>query len=102
MSLILSDICGWFREQCSATRLDTVLSLLQMLCPLELQFVGVCIDDLTRRDQHCLRDVEQRFNLPDIVARLTDLNDKRCRASLIVAMSLLKASNHATASTVYQ
>uniref|UniRef100_A0A915K035 Uncharacterized protein n=1 Tax=Romanomermis culicivorax TaxID=13658 RepID=A0A915K035_ROMCU len=100
MTLLISDICSWFHKQQGATRLDTVVSLLQMLYPLELQFVGVCLEDLMRSENHRLRDVEQRLNLPEIVACLTDLNDSRCRASLIVALSLLKGTNYSTATAV--
>lgn len=102
MTLKVPDICAWFQRQQGAARLETIVNLLQMLYPLELQFVGAYLEDLARRDYHCLRDVEHRFNIPEIVARLTDVNDGRCRASLIVALSLLKSSNHKTAATVYK
>nr|XP_056710968.1 zinc finger CCHC domain-containing protein 2 [Euleptes europaea] len=51
----------------SAERLEFAVGLLDLLNPLELRFVGSCLEELARKDYHCLRDAEARAN--DAAAR---------------------------------
>ncbi|XP_070603235.1 zinc finger CCHC domain-containing protein 2 isoform X2 [Erythrolamprus reginae] len=46
----------------SAERLEFAVGLLDLLNPLELRFLGSCLEELARKDYHCLRDSEAKAN----------------------------------------
>ncbi|KAJ7338459.1 hypothetical protein JRQ81_012328 [Phrynocephalus forsythii] len=46
----------------SAQRLEFAVGLLDLLNPLELRFLGSCLEELARKDYHCLRDAEVKAN----------------------------------------
>ncbi|XP_078249521.1 zinc finger CCHC domain-containing protein 2 isoform X1 [Pogona vitticeps] len=46
----------------SAQRLEFAVGLLDLLNPLELRFLGSCLEELARKDYHCLRDSEVKAN----------------------------------------
>ncbi|XP_058032423.1 zinc finger CCHC domain-containing protein 2 isoform X3 [Ahaetulla prasina] len=46
----------------SAQRLEFAVGLLDLLNPLELRFLGSCLEELARKDYHCLRDSEAKAN----------------------------------------
>ncbi|XP_008115069.2 zinc finger CCHC domain-containing protein 2 [Anolis carolinensis] len=45
-----------------AQRLEFAVGLLDLLNPLELRFLGSCLEELARKDYHCLRDSEAKAN----------------------------------------
>ncbi|XP_034981170.1 zinc finger CCHC domain-containing protein 2 isoform X1 [Zootoca vivipara] len=46
----------------SSQRLEFAVGLLDLLNPLELRFLGSCLEELARKDYHCLRDSEAKAN----------------------------------------
>lgn len=98
----LANFCDWFQRQQAASRLEMLVTLLQMLHPLELRFVGACVEELARKDYYCLREYEIRSNSGQMVAQLSDLSDAACRSRLVVTLSLLYSGNYVTSSVLYR
>ncbi|XP_061446285.1 zinc finger CCHC domain-containing protein 2 [Rhineura floridana] len=59
----------------SAQRLEFAVGLLDLLNPLELRFLGSCLEELARKDYHCLRDSEAKANGAGATAGATSAAD---------------------------
>jgi hypothetical protein len=96
------DIYGWFRDSASSQRIDLMCSLMQLCLPLELRFVGSCIEEQARRDYSRLREYDLKANDPSVYAALasepavTESTDSLHR-TLSVYLSLLRSTNSACA-----
>ncbi|CAJ0948012.1 unnamed protein product [Ranitomeya imitator] len=92
----------WFvRTLGPAHRLEFACGLLDLCNPLELRFVGSCLEDLARKDCHYLRDYESRANSP-AGPLLGDLGDPVSRSRLIVCLALLSSENRDVAGRLYR
>ncbi|XP_062986078.1 zinc finger CCHC domain-containing protein 2 [Elgaria multicarinata webbii] len=88
----------------SAQRLEFAVGLLDLLNPLELRFLGSCLEELARKDYHCLRDSEAKANgaapLPPLGG--SDFRDPAARSKLIVYLALLGSENREAASRLHR
>jgi hypothetical protein len=96
------DIYGWFRDSVSSQRIDLMCSLMQLCLPLELRFVGACLEEQARRDYSRLRDYDLKANDPSVYVALTsELTASESIDSLhrtvSVYLSVLRSSNSACA-----
>lgn len=92
----------WFGLLLSpAKRVEFMCGLLHMCQPLELRFLGSCLEDLARKDFHILRDVEARANSPADLRLLTDVADPVVLSRLLVCLSLLGSKNRECAGILY-
>lgn len=92
----------WFGLRLSpAKRVEFMCGLLHMCQPLELRFLGSCLEDLARKDFHILRDVEARANSPADLRLLTDVADPVVLSRLLVCLSLLGSKNRECAGILY-
>ncbi|XP_047662276.1 zinc finger CCHC domain-containing protein 2 isoform X2 [Tachysurus fulvidraco] len=92
----------WFGLRLSpAKRVEFMCGLLHMCQPLELRFLGSCLEDLARKDFHILRDVEVRANNPADLRLLTDVSDPVVLSRLLVCVSLLGSKNRECAAILY-
>ncbi|CDQ67227.1 unnamed protein product [Oncorhynchus mykiss] len=73
-----------------------------MCQPLELRFLGSCLEDLARKDNHVLRDVEIRANNPNDLAILSDVIDPVVRSKLLVCLSLLGSDSRECAGILFR
>ncbi|XP_072524715.1 zinc finger CCHC domain-containing protein 2 isoform X2 [Salminus brasiliensis] len=93
----------WFGLRLSpAKRVEFMCGLLHMCQPLELRFLGSCLEDLARKDFHVLRDFEARANSPSDLALLTDVADPVVLSRLLVCLSLLGSKNRECAGILYR
>lgn len=80
----------WFGLQLNPSgRVELLCGLLHMCQPLELRFLGACLEDLARRDFTVLRDYEIRANCPADLEGLVDVSDPVVLSKLLVYLSLL-------------
>ncbi|XP_010177301.1 PREDICTED: zinc finger CCHC domain-containing protein 2-like, partial [Mesitornis unicolor] len=79
----------WFSELPSPQRVEFLCGLLDLCIPLELRFLGACLEDLARKDYHSLRDSEIKANNPADLGSLTNLTDEVVRSKLLVSLALL-------------
>ncbi|XP_028659693.1 zinc finger CCHC domain-containing protein 2 isoform X1 [Erpetoichthys calabaricus] len=87
---------------CPAKRIELMCGLLHMCQPLELRFLGSCLEDLARKDFHVLRDWEIRANSPSEMGLLTDVSDPVVRSKLLVCLSLLSSESRECASILFR
>ncbi|XP_056376971.1 zinc finger CCHC domain-containing protein 2 isoform X2 [Hyla sarda] len=92
----------WFvRTLGPAQRLEFACGLLDLCNPLELRFLGSCLEDLARKDCHYLRDYESRAN--SLAGELlVDPRDPVIRSRLIVYLALLSSENREVAGRLYR
>ncbi|XP_063063569.1 zinc finger CCHC domain-containing protein 2-like [Engraulis encrasicolus] len=86
----------------SAKRIEFMYGLLHMCQPLELRFLGSCLEDLARKDYYVLRDCETRANSPSDMGLLSDVIDPVVRSKLLVWLSLLGSDNRECAGILFR
>lgn len=86
----------------SAKRIEFMYGLLHMCQPLELRFLGSCLEDLARKDYYVLRDCEIRANSPSDMGLLSDVIDPVVRSKLLVCLSLLRSENRECAGILFR
>ncbi|XP_031297657.2 zinc finger CCHC domain-containing protein 2 [Camelus dromedarius] len=86
----------------SAQRLEFMCGLLDLCNPLELRFLGSCLEDLARKDYHYLRDSEAKANGLSDPGPLADFREPAVRSRLIVYLALLGSENREAASRLHR
>ena len=69
-------VYDWFRTLDGAKRIDFLNGMLHLCFPLELRFLGSCIEELARKDYSYLRDAEVKANTTQEISLMTDICDK--------------------------
>ena len=92
----------WFSELPSPQRVEFLCGLLDLFIPLELRFLGSCLEDLARKDYHSLRDSEIKANNPADLGSLTNLTDEVVRSKLLVSLALLGSEQREAAGVLYR
>lgn len=86
----------------SAQRLEFLCGLLDLCNPLELRFLGSCLEDLARKDYHYLRDSEAKANGLSDPGSLADFREPAVRSRLIVYLALLGSENREAAGRLHR
>ncbi|XP_067356235.1 zinc finger CCHC domain-containing protein 14 isoform X1 [Channa argus] len=92
----------WFSSLSSAQRTEFLCGLLDLCVPIELRFLGSCLEDLARKDYHSLRDAEIKANNPTDLSALTNITDEVVRSKLLVSLALLGSDNREAARVLYR
>uniref|UniRef100_A0A3Q3J6F6 Zinc finger, CCHC domain containing 14 n=1 Tax=Monopterus albus TaxID=43700 RepID=A0A3Q3J6F6_MONAL len=92
----------WFSSLTSAQRAEFLCGLLDLCVPIELRFLGSCLEDLARKDYHSLRDAEIKANNPADLLGLTNITDEMVRSKLLVSLALLGSDNREAAGVLYR
>ena len=95
------DVYLWFSKLCAPKRLDFMCGFLPMFHPLELRFIGSCLEDLAKKDYNSLRENENKANDPAEVRKYVDLFDVETRSKISVHLSLLHSSNTACSNILF-
>lgn len=95
------DVCQWFRGLCGPKRIDLMSGLLQMCLPLEIRFIGSCVEDLARKNYLFLREAEIKANDVNEIRRLTNMLDEVTRSKLNVYLALLHSNNSLCSSLLF-
>ncbi|XP_032891524.1 zinc finger CCHC domain-containing protein 14 [Amblyraja radiata] len=96
------EVYRWFGELNSSQRVDFICGLLDLCIPLELRFLGSCLEDLAKKDYHSLRDSEIKANNVVDLASLTNMTDEVVRSKLIVSLALLCSDNREASGVLYR
>ncbi|XP_077567027.1 zinc finger CCHC domain-containing protein 14 [Stigmatopora nigra] len=96
------EVYCWFSSLTSAQRAEFLCGLLDLCVPIELRFLGSCLEDLARKDYHSLRDTEIKANNPTDLSGLTNITDEVVRSKLLVSLALLASDNREAAGVLYQ
>lgn len=92
----------WFSALPSAKRAEFLCGLLDLCVPIELRFLGSCLEDLARKDSHSLRDAEIKANNPTDLSSLANITDEVVRSKLLVSVALLASDNREAAGVLYR
>ena len=92
----------WFSSLTSARRTEFLCGLLDLCVPIELRFLGSCLEDLARKDYNSLRDAEIKANNPADLSGLTNVTDEVVRSKLLVSLALLSSDNREAAGVLYR
>ncbi|XP_068169375.1 zinc finger CCHC domain-containing protein 14 isoform X2 [Antennarius striatus] len=92
----------WFSCLTSAQRAEFLCGLLDLCVPIELRFLGSCLEDLARKDYHSLRDAEIKANNPTDLSGLTNITDEVVRSKLLVSLALLGSDNREAAGVLFR
>ncbi|XP_020499953.1 zinc finger CCHC domain-containing protein 14 isoform X1 [Labrus bergylta] len=92
----------WFSFLTSAQRTEFLCGLLDLCVPIELRFLGSCLEDLARKDYHSLRDAEIKANNPVDLSGLTNITEEVVRSKLLVSLALLCSDNRDAAGVLYR
>ncbi|KAK2838338.1 hypothetical protein Q7C36_013152 [Tachysurus vachellii] len=101
-SLTREEVYRWFSGLSSAQRAEFLCGLLDLCVPVELRFLGSCLEDLARKDYHSLRDAEIKANNPADLALLANMTDEVVRSKLLVSLALLGSDNRAAAGVLFR
>ncbi|XP_067293172.1 zinc finger CCHC domain-containing protein 14 [Pseudorasbora parva] len=96
------EVYRWFSVLSSAQRAEFFCGLLDLCVPIELRFLGSCLEDLARKDYHSLRDAEIKANNPTDLANLTNITDEVVRSKLLVSLALLSSENRVAAGVLFR
>ncbi|KAK2505201.1 hypothetical protein MC885_013617 [Smutsia gigantea] len=96
-NLSCADEVRWFEHAA-----EFLCGLLDLCIPLELRFLGSCLEDLARKDYHSLRDSEIKANNPADLGSLTNLTDEVVRSKLLVSLALLGSEQREAAGVLYR
>jgi len=98
------DIYSWFKDSVSSQRIDLLCGLLQLCLPLELRFVGSCIEEQARKDYCRLIEYETKANdaaeYESLAADLEDLSSG-LQKTLSVYVALLRSNNSVCAMRLF-
>ncbi|XP_010882314.2 zinc finger CCHC domain-containing protein 14 isoform X1 [Esox lucius] len=92
----------WFSGLNSAQRAEFLCGLLDLCVPIELRFLGSCLEDLARKDYHSLRDAEIKANNPADLSNLTNITDEVVRSKLLISLALLSSDNREAAGVLFR
>lgn len=76
--------------------------LLNLCLPLELRFLGTCIEDLANKDYSYFRDAELRANNLSEVSKYTNVRDAVTRSKLLTTLALLYGCNRSCSHAIFE
>lgn len=95
-------VYDWFKTLDGAKRIDFLNGMLHLCFPLELRFLGSCIEELARKDYLYLRDAEIKANSIQEIQQFKDICDKITRSKMIVTLALLASNNYECARLLFE
>lgn len=101
MNAKIDEVYDWFKTLDGAKRIEFLNGILHLCFPLELRFIGSCIEELARKDYNYLRDAEVKANTLSEVLSMHDISDKVTRSKMIVTLALLNSTNEECARLIY-
>jgi len=100
----IEDIYSWFKHSVSSQRIDLLCGLLQLCLPLELRFIGSCVEEQARKHYCRLIEYETKANDVAEYELLTaemDVNGGLPKI-LSVFVALLRSDNAACALRMFE
>uniref|UniRef100_A0A1E1X656 CCHC-type domain-containing protein n=1 Tax=Amblyomma aureolatum TaxID=187763 RepID=A0A1E1X656_9ACAR len=76
--------------------------LLNLCLPLELRFLGTCVEDLASKDYAYFRDAELRASSINELSKCTNVRDAVTRSKLITSLALLHLCNRSCSHAIFQ
>ena len=99
-----TDVRQYFKRVPGSERIEVLCGLLQLCSPLELRFIGSCVEDLAKKDYIHLRELENESNDQYQLRTCSDpdIFDERTRSRLNISISLLYSLNTVCAHVLFE
>lgn len=76
--------------------------LLNLCLPLELRFLGTCVEDLASKDYAYFREAELRANSFSELSKCTSVRDAVTRSKLVTSLALLHLYNRSCSHAIFE
>lgn len=76
--------------------------LLNLCLPLELRFLGTCVEDLASKDYAYFREAELRANSYGELSKCTNVRDAVTRSKLVTSLALLHLYNRSCSHAIFE
>lgn len=76
--------------------------LLNLCLPLELRFLGTCVEDLASKDYAYFREAELRANSFGELSKCTNVRDAVTRSKLVTSLALLHLYNRSCSHAIFE
>uniref|UniRef100_A0A0A9W3R0 Zinc finger CCHC domain-containing protein 2 n=1 Tax=Lygus hesperus TaxID=30085 RepID=A0A0A9W3R0_LYGHE len=99
------DVVNWFKNSKSYKRIDVMCTLLNLCVPIELRFLGTCLEHLGKRDFHELRSSENEANNSSELSSSLEgqcIASQHFRTKLAIYISVLHSCNYASSGAVFK
>lgn len=102
--VVPADIVSYFRSLKSYERIGIMCNLQHSCLPLELRFLGTCLEELGRKDFHELRSAENEANSSAEIcmSELRKISNKDVQKKIILYLSLLHSNNYSCSYALYK
>ncbi|XP_050426155.1 uncharacterized protein LOC126836628 isoform X2 [Adelges cooleyi] len=100
----IDEVVAYFKTLKSYERLWMMCRLQSHCLPIELRYLGTCLDNLSKRDVHVLKKLELEANDPANVGQVARkcICDKTVRAAVIKYLSVLNANSAKCSELIYK
>ncbi|XP_050527462.1 uncharacterized protein LOC126897706 isoform X2 [Daktulosphaira vitifoliae] len=100
----IDEVVAYFKTLKSYERLWMMCRLQSHCLPIELRYLGTCLDNLSKRDIHVLKKLELEANDPANVSEVACkcICDKTVRAAVIKYLSVLNANSTKCSEIIYK
>jgi hypothetical protein len=94
----VSSILLKLQRMSASRRIETLVKTVQAMTPLELRYIGACIESVGRKDSPSIRDWELKLNDADHVRELVGTCTQREMISItIIGLAVLHSTNRLAA-----
>lgn len=100
----IDEVVAYFKTLKSYERLWMMCRLQSHCLPIELRYLGTCLDNLSKRDIHILKKLELEANNPANVSEVACkcICDKTVRAAVIKYLSVLNINSTKCSELIYK
>ncbi|KAE9544096.1 hypothetical protein AGLY_001785 [Aphis glycines] len=100
----IDEVVAYFKTLKSYERLWMMCRLQSHCLPIELRYLGTCLDNLSKRDIHILKKLELEANDPASVSEVACkcICDKTVRAAVIKYLSVLNTNSTKCSELIYK
>ncbi|ESO07584.1 hypothetical protein HELRODRAFT_190986 [Helobdella robusta] len=98
------DMCAAFKSLRSVDRIEILCGMLQLCVPLELRFIGSCLEDLIQRNYRAFYECESAVNDPVKLSEILKIKNVISReycGTLNMYLSLLRSDNQSCSLSLY-
>lgn len=98
------DLCNWFTQLSPHKRIDYMCGMLHMCLPMELRFLGSCVEDLAKKDFMQLREFEGKANSRHDLIKLQECetDEDSFRTKMAIYLALLHSSNRSCSNIIFE
>ena len=102
MTFSQEDVCIWFKNLESHSRIELICTLFDKCVPLELRYLGTYLEYYAGKHYTHLQKFEKDANNNENLNNLSNLFDRQTRRLLCIFLALLHSHNRLAATKLYE